>query len=109
MLVSIQAMIFCEEPFCNGTDGERFRGSPESRNYNVTIRGSTLQLYTIPWLHSAPPMWQMVVHRHVKVRAWDIMESAERWKLYSGVRPSHSSWLDFVALEKYFDNHFAQD
>ncbi|KAK5722687.1 hypothetical protein LTR15_005919 [Elasticomyces elasticus] len=50
VLVSIQAMIFCDEPHCNEPSFERDRGSEQSKAYNRAVHAMTVKHAMLEWL-----------------------------------------------------------
>ncbi|KAK5110530.1 hypothetical protein LTR62_005722 [Meristemomyces frigidus] len=50
VLVSIQAMIFCDEPHCNEPSYERQRGSERSKEYNRRVYTFTVGHAMLEWL-----------------------------------------------------------
>ncbi|KAK3676776.1 hypothetical protein LTR78_003553 [Recurvomyces mirabilis] len=50
VLVSIQAMIFCDEPHCNEPSYENERGSDRSRDYNRRVYSMTVKHAMLEWL-----------------------------------------------------------
>ncbi|KAK3074651.1 glycylpeptide N-tetradecanoyltransferase [Teratosphaeriaceae sp. CCFEE 6253] len=108
VLVSIQAMIFCDEPHCNEPSYEGDRGSEPSRAYNRNVYAMTVKLAMLEWLDmsvrlhyalalrnrwlgesaDAPvqqpypgsdALWAEVVTRHFETHADEIAEMLEAW------------------------------
>jgi ubiquitin-protein ligase len=49
ILVSVQSMIFCDEPWYNEPGREWLPNDPSSRSYNLVIRRLTLSYALLPW------------------------------------------------------------
>ncbi|KAF2867286.1 hypothetical protein BDV95DRAFT_647791 [Massariosphaeria phaeospora] len=79
VMISIQAMILCEEPFCNEPSFGSARGTRESKMYNKRCQSLTIQYAMLNWLTSPPPLWQDVVNLHFKKSASQILQTVERW------------------------------
>lgn len=62
IFVSIQAMIFCQDPWCNEPGRENMGNGVQSKNYNRTIQGLTVRHAMLEWLgiksKLATPMYQ---------------------------------------------------
>ena len=94
VLVSIQAMIFCEEPICNEPGSERLRGSTLSRIHNLGYRYDTVGWAMIDWMKERNPFWQDVINLHFKKHGAKILQNVTRWaqdtsKQLSGKHQSH--------------------
>ena len=84
VLVSIQSMIFCDEPWCNEPGRERMVGSTQSINYNKTIRKLTLVYALLDWAEkqahsSGNGMWTTAIDKHFSVNAEHILDTVRRW------------------------------
>ncbi|KAK0280494.1 glycylpeptide N-tetradecanoyltransferase [Friedmanniomyces endolithicus] len=95
VLVSIQAMIFCDEPHCNEPHLESDHGSEASRAYNRNVYAMTVQHAMLEWLGvptarrsrreravvvpSSGGIWSDVVARHFGDRSNDIVQTVGRW------------------------------
>ncbi|KAK0356573.1 glycylpeptide N-tetradecanoyltransferase [Friedmanniomyces endolithicus] len=95
VLVSIQAMIFCDEPHCNEPHLESDHGSEASRAYNRNVYAMTVQHAMLEWLGvqtarrsrreravvvpSSGGVWSDVVARHFRDRSNDIVRTVGRW------------------------------
>ncbi|KAF2467196.1 uncharacterized protein BDR25DRAFT_395341 [Lindgomyces ingoldianus] len=96
VLVSIQAMILCDEPYCNEPSNETYRGRPESKAFNKTIEGFTVRYAIMDWLQSAHPVWNDVVASHFKKNAQAILQTVLRWEQHGlGVHPPRG-WVGMV-------------
>ncbi|ORY19734.1 hypothetical protein BCR34DRAFT_551599 [Clohesyomyces aquaticus] len=87
VLVSIQAMILCEQPLCNEPENERDRNSPKSVEYNREVQGYTVRFATMNWLQGPGPVWKDVVDLHFKKNAQAILQTVSNWERDAG--PTH--------------------
>ena len=90
MLVSIQAMIFCDEPFYNepvyndaylrdpSRSHEVFYQS-QSKAYSKCIYGMTVRYAILNWLTQPPKIWKDIAAGHFKRNANRILQTAEKW------------------------------
>lgn len=83
VLVSIQAMVFCEQPWFNepGRESSYRRGqtcSP-SDTFNRRLRELTVRLAMIDWLEEPPTMWADIVDQHFRMNANQILWTVIKW------------------------------
>ncbi|TKA72159.1 hypothetical protein B0A55_08364 [Friedmanniomyces simplex] len=103
VLVSIQAMIFCDEPHCNEPSFEHDRGSEHSKAYNRNVYVMTVKHAMLEWLgvktsgglmrsrrgrtlaesneHQPPGdgIWGDVVEKHFEIKQTDILKTLDTW------------------------------
>jgi len=108
VLVSIQAMIFCEHPFCNEPGRENLDKTPQSNVYNQGIRAMTARFGILNWAqgkHAA--IWKDVVEQYLKQNGDEILQTVKAWKADSAStrHPFSMLWDSLIpnlekALEK---------
>lgn len=106
VLVSLQSIVLCEEPWCNEPGQERDRGSALSKKYTMAVRETVLAHYTQPWVFSPEGIWAEVMKRHLGTKAGEMIKSAEVWfqaaaaaKVPSKTRlPESSTRVDMAGL-----------
>ncbi|KAH6620315.1 hypothetical protein C7974DRAFT_271050, partial [Boeremia exigua] len=83
VLVSIQAMVLCEQPWYNEPGREHAFGYEEaevaSEAYNRRIRELTVEIAMINWLEKIPAIWEDVVKRHFRSNADKILRTVTEW------------------------------
>ncbi|KAF1978222.1 hypothetical protein BU23DRAFT_550285 [Bimuria novae-zelandiae CBS 107.79] len=84
VLISIQAMVLCEEPWFNepGRELAYARNGTKisaSRNYNNDIRALTVEHAITAYATSPPALWRDVVDYHFKANADSILETVQGW------------------------------
>ncbi len=83
VVLSLQAMIFCEEPWYNepGRESSYRKGSSGSPSiaYNKDIRQHTVDHAILSWIDQSPPLWKEVVDYHFKTNANTILQRVEEW------------------------------
>jgi ubiquitin-protein ligase len=102
VLVSIQAMILCDEPFYNEPGDEEARGTAcgvqASMAYNLRIRELTMRHSILAWTKSPPVLWNDLVTDHFRRTGDTILERATKWAKEKEAatappaRPGHGSW-----------------
>ncbi|KAL6150952.1 hypothetical protein ACJQWK_10911 [Exserohilum turcicum] len=83
VLISIQAMILCEEPWYNEPGREvgyhqSTAGSPSER-YNQKLQGDTIRYALLEWLEKPPGLWKDVVAHHFTQHGDAILKRVEEW------------------------------
>ncbi|PZD35923.1 NMT1, N-myristoyl transferase, partial [Pyrenophora tritici-repentis] len=82
VLVSIQAMVLCEEPWYNEPGREtQYRSGKNSPSgaYNADIRKLTVRYALLDWLDKPSSLWQDVVDYHFKEHGNAILQTVEQW------------------------------
>jgi len=96
VLVSIQGMVFCEEPWYNEPGREGKRDNAASQRENAALQGSTIEFAMLPWLAKLPVgessarpaarvgdtdmyVWSDVVRRHFAANGKTILETIKGW------------------------------
>ena len=106
VVVSLQAMIFCEEPWYNEPGREagynRGSGSSHSAMYNSKLREHTVNHAMLVWLERPPPLWKDVVDHHFEKNANAILRTVEGW--------AHNPCRELTGARRYdgfhgFDSH----
>jgi hypothetical protein len=82
VVISIQAMILCEEPWYNEPGrsyGTRDLSEGPSAVYNAKTRRNTIRTAMLEWIENTPPIWKDVVDRHFTADADKILHTAVTW------------------------------
>ena len=83
VLISIQAMIFCEDPIQNEPGFDRVRGlsrySIGSSEYTKMVRGFVVKYAMLNWALNPPPLWKDIVQQHFQNKGDKTLKTVERW------------------------------
>jgi ubiquitin-protein ligase len=83
VLISLQALILCEEPWYNepGRENARRPGQENlsSTAYNHHVRKLTVRHAMLGWLEKPPLLWKDVVVQHFKQNGNEILETVSKW------------------------------
>lgn len=95
LLVSIQAMIFCAEPYFNEPGEEGERGSDESMLYNRDLHPNVIKYGMLDWVEgmmrldsgtgkaktrqSSCDFWQDVLRKYFEAYGLDMIKTARKW------------------------------
>ena len=84
ILVSIQAMVFCDEPWYNEPGHEipgvaRTRGGASSaQKYNSFVRSRVVQYCILPWFKDQG-IWGEIVSQHFRTNRQRMLATTQRW------------------------------
>ncbi|KAK6333661.1 hypothetical protein TWF730_003845 [Orbilia blumenaviensis] len=78
VLVSIQSMILCAEPYYNEPGYERQPNSPASRAYNENVQLNSIRLAMNDWL-SYDGLWNDVIQAHFLARTAEILSATHEF------------------------------
>lgn len=80
VLLSIQAMIFCDEPWCNEPGREGQTGSEASKSYNTTVQVMTMRHAILEWFqYGHHTIWKDVVAEYFKNCSPTIRNKVTEW------------------------------
>lgn len=78
VLISIQAMIFSENPLGN-VPGMSSGSGPMARDFNANIKVLTAKFGLLGWASNPPALWKDEVARHFRRNGDKILQLVERW------------------------------
>ncbi|KZM19589.1 acid-amino acid ligase [Ascochyta rabiei] len=100
VLVSLQAMVFCEQPWYNEPGRERSHGvgynNSASEAYNRKLRELTVRLAMLNWLEKPPQIWEDVVGQHFRSNADSILRTVIEWSKKSASSTLPSIFPNFL-------------
>ncbi|GAB1739636.1 hypothetical protein NU219Hw_g4582t1 [Hortaea werneckii] len=79
VLISIQAMIFCEEPWCNEPGRENQAETSQSKEYSRGLRPHTIKAAMLDWMANKETVWSEVVRRHFEIHENEIVACVDGW------------------------------
>ncbi|KAI6886565.1 hypothetical protein KC334_g15627, partial [Hortaea werneckii] len=79
ILVSIQAMIFCDEPWCNEPGRENQAETLQSKEYSRGLRPHTIKAAMLDWMANKETVWSEVVRRHFEIHENEIVACVDEW------------------------------
>ena len=89
VLISIQAMVFNDNPESNEPGVPARRDSLPARGYNEIVRYLTVRFAMLAWVESAiPALWKDVVESHFRKNGNKIVSTIEKWARIPS-RPPH--------------------
>ena len=92
VLLSIQSLIFCEEPYFNEPGYESSRGTKEGKAkndaYMEPIRYNTLKLGMVEQLRNPSFGFEDIIKNHFKLKQKEIFKKLDDWKTISTNNPN---------------------
>ncbi|OCF34329.1 hypothetical protein I316_03843 [Kwoniella heveanensis BCC8398] len=80
VLISIQSLIFCEEPYLNEPGWADQAGSSASKAYSANVRRMTLIDALANNIKSPPRLFENEVKTHFRLKSRSIREQIKKWK-----------------------------
>ncbi|KAI0638576.1 ubiquitin conjugating enzyme family protein [Trametes polyzona] len=79
VLISIQSMILCEEPYVNEPGWANSGGTAKSIAYSANIRRMVVRTAMLGNLKNPPEPWADVIRTHFRLKAKSIMAQLDKW------------------------------
>ncbi|KAG6817467.1 hypothetical protein H0H87_008635 [Tephrocybe sp. NHM501043] len=79
VLISIQSMILCEEPYLNEPGWANQGGSPSSRAYSANVRRMVLKTAMLGNLKAPPEPFADIIRTHFRLKARSIAAQLDKW------------------------------
>ena len=83
VIISIQSLIFVEQPYFNEPGWEReigtIKGDTNSKNYNINLYPHTIQLSMINMIKNPPSGFEEIIKNHFKLKKEEIIKNTEKW------------------------------
>lgn len=79
VLISIQSMILCDEPYLNEPGWAGSTGTPQSRAYSANVRRMVVKTAMLGNLKNPPEPFDNVIRTHFKLKARSIMSQLDDW------------------------------
>ncbi|KAH9899465.1 ubiquitin conjugating enzyme family protein [Cubamyces lactineus] len=79
VLISIQSMILCDEPYLNEPGWANSGGTPKSIAYSANIRRMVVKTAMLGNLKMPPEPWADVIRTHFRLKARSIMTQLDKW------------------------------
>ncbi|KAH9927315.1 uncharacterized protein B0H18DRAFT_1004044 [Fomitopsis serialis] len=79
VLISIQSMILCEEPYLNEPGWAQSGGTPQSRAYSANVRRMVVKTAMLGNLKNPPEPFEDVVRTHFRLKAKSITAQLDQW------------------------------
>ncbi|KAF9462625.1 hypothetical protein BDZ94DRAFT_1298429 [Collybia nuda] len=79
VLISIQSMILCDEPYLNEPGWASSGGSPQSHAYSSNVRRMVVKTAMLGNLKNPPEPFSDIIHTHFRLKAKSIASQLDEW------------------------------
>ncbi|TFK93617.1 ubiquitin conjugating enzyme family protein [Polyporus arcularius HHB13444] len=79
VLISIQSMILCDEPYLNEPGWANSGGTPKSTAYSANVRRMVVRTAMLGNLKAPPEPWGDVIRTHFRLKAKSISAQLDKW------------------------------
>ncbi|EKM80308.1 hypothetical protein AGABI1DRAFT_57960 [Agaricus bisporus var. burnettii JB137-S8] len=79
VLISIQSMILCDEPYLNEPGWASDGGTPQSLAYSANVRRMVVKTAMLDNLRNPPEPFEDVIRTHFRLKARSIMVQLDEW------------------------------
>ncbi|KAK7049543.1 hypothetical protein VNI00_005574 [Paramarasmius palmivorus] len=111
VLISIQSMILCEEPYLNEPGWASSGGTPQSKAYSANVRRMVVKTAMLGNLKNPPEPFADIIRTHFRLKGKSISQQLDQWLAEDDGRPTTGeSGYDHVRrAESTSDNGFKKD
>ncbi|KDQ64475.1 hypothetical protein JAAARDRAFT_28107 [Jaapia argillacea MUCL 33604] len=88
VLISIQSMILCEEPYLNEPGWANSAGTPQSHAYSANVRRMVVKTAMLGNLKNPPDPFREIIRTHYRLKAVSIMAQLDRWLAQDDGKPT---------------------
>ncbi|KAG6337349.1 hypothetical protein ID866_1722 [Astraeus odoratus] len=88
VLVSIQSMILCDEPYLNEPGWANAGGTPQSKAYSANVRRMVVRTAMLGNLKNCPEPFGDVIRTHYRLKADAIVAQLDHWLSLDDGRPT---------------------
>ncbi|KAF5393669.1 hypothetical protein D9757_000044 [Collybiopsis confluens] len=79
VLISIQSMILCEEPYLNEPGWASSAGTPQSKAYSANVRRMVVRTAMLDALKTPPEPFEETIKIHFRLKARTIQKQLDEW------------------------------
>ncbi|KIP10382.1 hypothetical protein PHLGIDRAFT_85130 [Phlebiopsis gigantea 11061_1 CR5-6] len=79
VLISIQSMILCDEPYLNEPAWAKSAGTPQSKQYSANVRRMVVRTAMLGNLKNPPEPFADVIRTHFRLKARSILKQLDEW------------------------------
>ncbi|CCM03344.1 uncharacterized protein FIBRA_05473 [Fibroporia radiculosa] len=87
VLISIQSMILCEEPYLNEPGWAQSAGTPQSRAYSANVRRMVVRTAMLGNLKNPPEPFEDVIRTHFRLKTRSIIAQLNEWLAQDDEKP----------------------
>ncbi|KAK7061704.1 Baculoviral IAP repeat-containing protein 6 [Favolaschia claudopus] len=88
VLISIQSMILCDEPYLNEPGWAESAGTPQSRSYSANVRRMVVKTAMLGNLQNPPEPFGDIIRTHFRLKAKSISAQLDQWLAQDDGKPT---------------------
>ncbi|EIN10758.1 hypothetical protein PUNSTDRAFT_142698 [Punctularia strigosozonata HHB-11173 SS5] len=88
VLISIQSMILCDEPYLNEPGWANDAGTPQSKDYSANVRRMVVKTAMLDNLKSPPEPFEDIIRTHFRLKARSITVQLDQWLAQDDGKPT---------------------
>ncbi|KAF8897511.1 hypothetical protein BD779DRAFT_1491261 [Infundibulicybe gibba] len=88
VLISIQSMILCEEPYLNEPGWASSGGSPQSHAYSANVRRMVVKTAMLGNLKNPPEPFGDIIQTHFRLKSKSIIDQLDEWLSQDDGKPT---------------------
>ncbi|KAF7352807.1 Baculoviral IAP repeat-containing protein 6 [Mycena venus] len=96
VLISIQSMILCEEPYLNEPGWANSAGTPQSRAYSANVRRMVVRTAMLGNLQNPPEPFADIIRTHFRLKAKSIAAQLDQWVSLDDGKPTLGDGAGFA-------------
>jgi len=97
VLISIQSMILCDEPYLNEPGWASGAGTPASQAYSANVRRMVVHTAMIGNLKNPPEPFRDIILTHFRLKAKSIVKQLDDWLTLDDGQPVNGSGAAYVS------------
>jgi len=112
VLISIQSMILCEEPYLNEPGWATSGGTPQSKAYSANVRRMVVKTAMLGNVKNPPEPFGDVIRTHYRLKAKSIIKQLDEWLAMDDGRATNGDGAYYAQLKNggtVSDNGFRED
>jgi len=100
VLISIQSMILCEEPYLNEPGWASSSGTPQSHAYSANVRRMVVKTAMLGNLKCPPEPFRDIIRTHFRLKAASIVAQLDDWLAKDDGKPTFSDGANYDPTSK---------
>ncbi|KAG7449236.1 uncharacterized protein BT62DRAFT_964259 [Guyanagaster necrorhizus] len=100
VLISIQSMILCDEPYLNEPGWASSAGTPQSQAYSANVRRMVVKTAMLGNLKNPPEPFEDIIRTHFRLKARTISAQLDQWLAMDDGKPTTSDGGGYGGSER---------
>ncbi|KAK0468344.1 uncharacterized protein EV420DRAFT_1503974 [Desarmillaria tabescens] len=100
VLISIQSMILCDEPYLNEPGWASSAGTPQSQSYSANVRRMVVKTAMLGNLKNPPEPFGDIIRTHFRLKARSVSAQLDQWLAMDDGKPTTSDGGGYGGSER---------